>query len=66
MIRFTSERLASLIRTLEINDIQDLTHLQKVAAFATLVSTYSKGFMIIIEPFENDADTIPNPILHFT
>lgn len=64
-LRFTSERLGSLIRTLELSDIQDLSNLAKVASFATLVSTYAKGFMIIIEPFENDADMIPNPILHF-
>jgi DNA excision repair protein ERCC-2 len=36
-----------------------------VASFATLVSTYHKGFMLILEPFENDLDTIPNPVLHF-
>ncbi|KAG4101363.1 DNA repair helicase [Neocallimastix lanati (nom. inval.)] len=63
-LRFCSERLISLIRTLELNDIEDYYSLQKVANFATLVSTYQKGFMIIIEPFENDSDTIPNPILH--
>jgi len=25
---------------------------------------YNKGFIVIIEPFENDSDTIPNPIIH--
>jgi len=63
-LRFCSERLISLIRTLELNDIEDYYSLQKVANFATLVSTYQKGFIVIIEPFENDSDTIPNPIMH--
>ncbi|KAJ3218139.1 hypothetical protein HDU67_006543 [Dinochytrium kinnereticum] len=64
--RFCSERLSSLIRTLEVADLSDLGSLSKVAAFATLVSTYQKGFMLILEPFENDHDTIPNPVLHLT
>ncbi|KAJ3385983.1 DNA-dependent ATPase of the nucleotide excision repair factor 4 complex [Entophlyctis sp. JEL0112] len=65
-LRFCSERLSSLIRTLELTDLTDYGSLSKVAAFATLVSTYQKGFMLILEPFENDHDTIPNPVLHLT
>ena len=65
-LRFCAERLASLIRTLEINDLANYGALAKVASFATLVSTYQKGFILILEPFENDLDTIPNPILHLT
>ncbi|KAJ3139729.1 DNA-dependent ATPase of the nucleotide excision repair factor 4 complex [Physocladia obscura] len=65
-LRFCSERLSSLIRTLELTDLSDYGALSKVAAFATLVSTYQKGFMLILEPFENDHDTIPNPVLHLT
>jgi len=34
--------------------------------FATLVVTYEKGFWLILEPFESEAATVPNPILHFT
>jgi DNA excision repair protein ERCC-2 len=65
-LKFCAERLASLIRTLELNDLQDYRPLQKIAAFATLVATYQKGFVLILEPFENDLDTIPNPVLHFS
>ncbi|KAI8852107.1 hypothetical protein BC829DRAFT_424885 [Chytridium lagenaria] len=65
-LRFCAERLSSLVRTLEVADLSDLGSLSKVAAFATLVSTYQKGFMLILEPFENDHDTIPNPVLHLT
>ncbi|KAJ3270934.1 DNA-dependent ATPase of the nucleotide excision repair factor 4 complex [Terramyces sp. JEL0728] len=65
-LKFCAERLSSLIRTLEINDLQEYRPLQKIATFATLVATYQTGFMLIHEPFENDLDTIPNPVLHFT
>ncbi len=65
-LRFCSERLSSLIKTLELSDLTEYSALQRVAAFATLVSTYQKGFILILEPFENDSDTIPNPVLHFT
>ncbi|KAJ3086145.1 DNA-dependent ATPase of the nucleotide excision repair factor 4 complex, partial [Quaeritorhiza haematococci] len=65
-LRFCAERLSSLIRTLELSDLTDYSALQKVAGFATLVATYQKGFLLILEPFENDTDTIPNPVLHFT
>jgi DNA excision repair protein ERCC-2 len=56
--------------------------IQKVANFATLVSTYEKGaeiftvdnfvlidfpgFLLILEPFETDNATTPNPVFHFT
>ncbi|OMJ20407.1 DNA repair helicase rad15 [Smittium culicis] len=63
-LQFCSQRLASLVRTLEINDLEDYWGLQKVVSFATLCSTYDEGFMVLLEPYESDASTIPNPILH--
>ncbi len=65
-LKFCAERLSSLIRTLELTDLQEYGSLQKIANFATLVSSYAKGFLLILEPFENDNDAIPNPTLHFT
>ncbi|XP_069500780.1 general transcription and DNA repair factor IIH helicase subunit XPD isoform X1 [Ambystoma mexicanum] len=65
-LRFCSERLRSLLRTLEIADIADFSPITLIANFATLVSTYAKGFTIIIEPFEDRTPTISNPILHFS
>lgn len=64
-LRFCAERLQSLIRTLELNRLDEYSSLQKVANFATLVSTYEKGFLLILEPFETDNATVPNPIFHF-
>ncbi|KAI8070367.1 DNA repair helicase [Gongronella butleri] len=65
-LRFCAERLTSLVRTLELTDLEHYSALQKIAAFATLVATYDKGFLLILEPFESDVATIPNPVLHFT
>ncbi|KAJ1968172.1 TFIIH/NER complex ATP-dependent 5'-3' DNA helicase subunit [Dispira parvispora] len=65
-LRFCAERLASLIRTLELNDLEELTALQRVTTFATLVASYDKGFVLILEPYESDTATVPNPVLHFT
>ncbi|KXN89263.1 DNA repair helicase rad15 [Leucoagaricus sp. SymC.cos] len=65
-LRFCAERLQSLIRTLELSRLDEHASLQKVASFATLVSTYEKGFLLILEPFETDTATVPNPIFHFT
>ncbi|KAF8136351.1 hypothetical protein EV363DRAFT_1319374, partial [Boletus edulis] len=65
-LRFCAERLQSLIRTLELNRLDEHSALQKVASFATLVATYEKGFLLILEPFETDNATVPNPVFHFT
>lgn len=82
-LRFCAERLQSLIRTLQLSRLDEYSALQKVASFATLVSTYEKGglylvikdyayahwipgFLLILEPFETDNATVPNPVFHFT
>uniref|UniRef100_A0A3Q2UTX9 General transcription and DNA repair factor IIH helicase subunit XPD n=1 Tax=Haplochromis burtoni TaxID=8153 RepID=A0A3Q2UTX9_HAPBU len=61
-LRFCAERLQSLLRTLEIADIADFSAVTLISNFATLVSTYSQGFTIIIEPFEDRTPTIANPV----
>jgi hypothetical protein len=55
-----------MVRTLELNRLDEFYALQKVASFATLVATYEKGFLLILEPFETDNATVPNPVFHFT
>lgn len=65
-LRFCAERLTSLVRTLELINIEDYQPLQEVATFATLVATYDKGFLLILEPYESETATVPNPVLHFT
>ncbi|KAG0281183.1 DNA-dependent ATPase of the nucleotide excision repair factor 4 complex [Linnemannia gamsii] len=64
-LQFCAERLSLLTRTLELNNLDDLASLQKVAALATLAATYDKGFMLVLEPYESENATVPNPILRF-
>ncbi|XP_064485042.1 general transcription and DNA repair factor IIH helicase subunit XPD-like isoform X2 [Ornithodoros turicata] len=63
-LRFCSERLRSLLRTLQVVDPTNYAQLMKLCNFATLVSTYTKGFTLIIEPY--DEKSVPNPVLHFS
>uniref|UniRef100_K1PYR9 General transcription and DNA repair factor IIH helicase subunit XPD n=1 Tax=Magallana gigas TaxID=29159 RepID=K1PYR9_MAGGI len=65
-LRFCAERLNSMMRTLELVEIHDFSALSLLCHFATLVSTYAKGFVLIIEPFDDRTPTISNPILHFS
>ena len=41
--RFCSERLRSLLKTMELPNVSDYSPLMLVANFATLISTYHKG-----------------------
>lgn len=66
-LRMCSERLGSLVQTLELNNLDELSSLQKIADFATITSTYLNGFTILFEPFEDLSESgglVPNPILH--
>ncbi|TXT12554.1 uncharacterized protein COLE_02964 [Cutaneotrichosporon oleaginosum] len=65
-LQFCAERLTNLIRTLELTNIEEHAALQKIASFGTLVSTYEKGFLLILEPYETEHATVPNPIFRFT
>ena len=62
-LRFCSERLRSLIRTIEVTDITSFGAIVKLANLATIVSTYLEGFAIIIEPWDDRTPNIPNPVL---
>ena len=65
-LRFCSERLSLLVRTLEVSEIEDFMALKDIATFATLISTYETGFLLIIEPYEIENAAVPNPIMRFT
>lgn len=67
-LRFCSQRLRSLERTLELgagSEIAEFAPLRLIADFATLVSTYVRGFTIIIEPFDDRSPNNYNPVLYF-
>lgn len=65
-LKFCAERLSLLVRTLEVEEIEDFTALKDIASFATLISTYEDGFLLIIEPYEIENAAVPNPIMRFT
>jgi DNA excision repair protein ERCC-2 len=48
-LRFCYERLRSLLKSLELTELQNYTSIILLANFATIVSTYLQGFTIIIE-----------------
>lgn len=65
-LKFCAERLASLMRTLEITELHEYSALTVITHFATLVSTYTQGFTIICEPFDDKTPSVSNPILYFS
>ncbi|KAJ1688577.1 hypothetical protein LUZ63_019967 [Rhynchospora breviuscula] len=66
MLKFCYDRLHSLMLTLEITNTDEFMHIQTVCDFATLVSTYARGFSIIIEPYDERMPTIPDPVLQLS
>ncbi|VDM23395.1 unnamed protein product, partial [Hydatigera taeniaeformis] len=64
-LRSCAERLQSMLDTLEFADLGPFSGLTLLCNFGTLVSTYTKGFCVIIEPFDERAPTVVNPILYF-
>nr|VZI37462.1 unnamed protein product [Spirometra erinaceieuropaei] len=62
---FCSERLRSLLQTLEVADLSEYAGVTLLCNFATLAATYTRGFCIIVEPFNERAPTIVNPVLYF-
>lgn len=63
MLRFCYDRLHSLMLTLEITDTDEFLHIQTICDFATLVGTYTRGFSIIIEPYDERMPNVPDPVL---
>ena len=70
-LQFCFERLRSLLKSLELVDLQNYQSLILLANFATMVSTYTQGFTIIIE-MPDDGRPVPNaginansPVLYF-
>jgi DNA excision repair protein ERCC-2 len=52
-LRFSYSRLSSLLRTLQVSNLDEFNSLTDIADFATLLATYSEGiarFAIIMEP----------------
>lgn len=61
-MKFVSDRLRSLLRTLEVADVQDFSSLMLIADFVTLVATYTRGYGILIEPYDERTPMQPDPL----
>ncbi len=51
--------------SLELREIAEYSALSVIADFATLLGTYSKGFKVLIEPYDERTPNIPDPLLQF-
>lgn len=62
-LRFADSRLSSLMRTLEVTEMEDFLPLHLVTAFVTLLTTYPVGFMLVLEPYNSMTPHLPDPVL---
>mmetsp|Transcript_2113 Transcript_2113/g.5512 ORF Transcript_2113/g.5512 Transcript_2113/m.5512 type:complete len:790 (+) Transcript_2113:23-2392(+) len=62
-LKFCSERLRSLLRTLEVTNVQEYQPLTLVAEFATMCATYEHGFSILLEPSDDRTPSLPDPVM---
>jgi DNA excision repair protein ERCC-2 len=65
-LKFCYDRLISLMKTLEITATDDYGPVHRVANFATLVATYSRGFAVITEPYDDRLPNVPDPVIHLS
>jgi DNA excision repair protein ERCC-2 len=65
-LKFCYDRLISLLKTLEVTASDDYAPVHLVADFATLVATYSKGFSVITEPYDDRLPSVPDPIIQLS
>lgn len=63
-LKFTQQRLQILLNTLQVERIDDYRPLNILANLVTLISTYFKGFTVIIEPYPQE-ELIFDPVLQF-
>ena len=66
MLACVCVREQSLMKTLEIVDMDDYYGLQLVADFGTLVGTYATGFAVIIEPYDERLPSVPDPVIQLS
>ena len=65
-MRFCSERLVSLLTALEEPNVHEYQGLRVICDLATLAATYSDGFVLIIEPFDERLPTVHQPVLQLS
>lgn len=65
-LKFAYSRLNSLLRTLQVSNLDEFNSLSDVADFATLLATYSEGvpkFAIILEPNGTTIPGVTDPVI---
>ena len=65
-LKFAYSRLNSLLRTLQVSNLDDFNALSDVADFASLLATYSEGipkFAIIMEPNGTSIPGVVDPVI---
>lgn len=65
-LRFAYSRLSSLLRTLQVSNLDDFNALTDVADFSSLLATYSEGvakFAIIMEPNGSSIPGASDPVI---
>ena len=65
-LKFAYSRLNSLLRTLQVSNLDDFNSLSDIADFATLLSTYSEGvakFAVIMDPNGSSIPGASDPIV---
>jgi len=68
-LRFAYSRLSSLLRTLQVSNLDDFNSLTDIADFATLLATYSEGvarFAIIMEPNGSNIPGASDPCIQLS
>eukprot|EP00371_Babesia_bovis_P000648 XP_001609295.1 DNA excision repair helicase [Babesia bovis T2Bo] len=63
-LQYTYNRMKSLLNTLSITALGDLSSIQLVADFCTLVGTYTTGFIVIVEPYPQGS--LYEPVIQFS
>jgi len=64
-LKFASDRLQSLIQTLQITHMLELQPIRTLADFVTILGCYPKSnsFVVIFEPYDERYPSIPDPLL---
>ena len=62
-LKFSHDRLQSLLRTLHISDLDRYTPLSTVANLASLMGAYDAGFQVLMEPYDARTPYLRDPIL---
>jgi len=66
-LKYFHTRLTSLIRTVEVADLEDSAALGDIANFASLVASDDNGgFAVVVDPFFRGPTGIPEPKLHLS